>query len=242
MARPGARCSACSGRCRPKPAPGRPARRREGRPGALGASSWRSVRALWPCAASASKRRRLWVAPTTYRFRLSSSSRRSTNASPRIPAPGRGLAGNPRKVVAQALQQRLQCGGGQLREASGIVSAEYAEHVGQADLPIEGNGRVHACDPLRRGCATVFTGCRRCKAAGEISGEVAPELLGHRQRYHRRGLGAQHSRAEARGVETGRLRLLDLGIAQAAFGTHQEGQARRRRMAGQGRLLGAGPA
>lgn len=55
------------------------------------------------------------------------------------------------KVVAQALQQRLQCGGGQLREASGIVSAEYAEHVGQADLPIEGNGRVHACDPLRSG-------------------------------------------------------------------------------------------
>ena len=90
-------------------------------------------------------------APTTYRFRLSSSSRRSTNASPRDSSLAEGWQEILGKVVAQALQQRLQCGGGQLREASGIVSAEYAEHVGQADLPIEGNGRVHACDPLRSG-------------------------------------------------------------------------------------------
>ena len=62
-----------------------------------GAFSWRSVRALWPCAASASRRRWLWGR----RPRTGSGCRLRPGVPPTpvrgIPAPGRGLAGNPRE-------------------------------------------------------------------------------------------------------------------------------------------------
>ncbi len=60
-----------------------------------------------------------------------------------------------------------------------------------------------------------------------------PQLLRHRQRYHRRGFGAQHTGAEAGGVVAGGFGLLDLGLRQPTFGADQERQGRRPGMADQ---------
>ncbi|VVN35514.1 hypothetical protein PS645_05073 [Pseudomonas fluorescens] len=54
--------------------------------------------------------------------------------------------------------------------------------------------------------------------------EIPLKLLYHRQRHHRRGLGAQYSRTKARGVETSALGLIDLGIGQATLGSDQKSQ------------------
>ena len=39
--------------------------------------------------------------------------------------------------------------------------------------------------------------------------EIAPQLLRHAQRHHRRRLGAQYTWAQSRGVEAGALGLFD---------------------------------
>ena len=53
--------------------------------------------------------------------------------------------------------------------------------------------------------------------------DVPPEMLQHGQRHHRRGLGAQHPRAETGSVEPRLLSLRDLASAEAALRADQQG-------------------